>query len=366
MGKNLFISYSRADLDYVKRLVAILRDTGFNIWFDANIRSGQHWDNTIQREITKADILIIILSNSSVASNNVMDEASYAISKDKTIIPVRIDNCEAPMRLARFQHIDLSSDFKAGVERLISDINYEKEQADQAFAKEKPVTANDKLPDDSNHKLKKILLLVIPVALVIAAAAWYIKDKGQAGKTKAEEVKEAAIETSAVPVTETPPEEESDQRGDNDTQNPGGGNHVKPGAHLNPGITNKALEPDNTMNAKPNKDQVISTNAKAITINDQIWTAKNVNLPNQLSVCYNDDCKNGRLYTLRGAALACQTLGDGWRLPTDADWQKLVRRYGANFDALTENGNSQFNATLSGKRIYNTDNFYFYDLRCVQ
>ena len=364
MGKNLFISYSRADIDYVRRLVDVLRDKGFNIWFDANIRSGQHWDQTIQQEITKSDILIIILSINSVASNNVMDEASYAMSKDKTIIPVRIDNCEAPMRLARFQHIDLSTDFKAGVERLVSDINYDSGNTNTAFAKAKPVTAytKDTKPD---NKLKKILLIAIPVILIVGGIFWYSgKGNGPVEKIKAEEATMVTVDSTIAetPVKEEPAKPTEDT--DAETDPPDDKEPVNPGGFTKPTLQNPAFT--NAHMATVSSEALVTvTNSKSIIINGQIWSANDINLNNKLSICYNNDCKNGRLYTLRGAALACESLGDGWRLPTDADWQKLVRGHGADFNELTVGGNSQFNATLSGKRIYNTDNFYFYDLGSV-
>lgn len=43
----------------------------------------------------------------------------------------------------------------------------------------------------------------------------------------------------------------------------------------------------------------------------------------------------GRLYTLAGAKAACP---DGWRLPTDADWQRLERALGMGADDAASDG----------------------------
>jgi len=43
----------------------------------------------------------------------------------------------------------------------------------------------------------------------------------------------------------------------------------------------------------------------------------------------------GRLYTLEGAKKACP---DGWRLPTDADWQRLEQVFGMSADESASDG----------------------------
>jgi uncharacterized protein (TIGR02145 family) len=67
------------------------------------------------------------------------------------------------------------------------------------------------------------------------------------------------------------------------------------------------------------------------------------------------------LYTWQSAQRACQSLGAGWRLPTDDEWRQMARRYGgisddsadkgtAAFAALMSGGTSAFNAVLGGNR----------------
>lgn len=95
------------------------------------------------------------------------------------------------------------------------------------------------------------------------------------------------------------------------------------------------------------------------------WTTGNLNVDVAPSYCYNDSALNcrryGRLYTWAAASRACDTLGDGWRLPTDDEWRQLARRYGgvsddsgdkgrAAFKALLSGGTSGFNAVLGGNR----------------
>ncbi|NNL82467.1 MAG: TIR domain-containing protein, partial [Winogradskyella sp.] len=62
----------------------------------------------------------LVLSKSSVASQNVMDEVSFAMTKDKKIIPIIIEPCNVPMRVARFQQIDFTKSKKEGTKALLA------------------------------------------------------------------------------------------------------------------------------------------------------------------------------------------------------------------------------------------------------
>jgi uncharacterized protein (TIGR02145 family) len=95
------------------------------------------------------------------------------------------------------------------------------------------------------------------------------------------------------------------------------------------------------------------------------WTTENLNVNMAPSYCYEDaevNCRRyGRLYTWESAPRGCQSLGDGWRLPTDADWRQLAKHHGgvsvdakdrgkAAYQALMVGGSSGFDAVLGGGR----------------
>ena len=95
------------------------------------------------------------------------------------------------------------------------------------------------------------------------------------------------------------------------------------------------------------------------------WTTANLDVDTSPSYCYADaeaNCRRyGRLYTWASAQRVCQSLGDGWRLPTDDEWRQMANRYGgvssdsadkgkAAFAALLSGGKSGFDAVLGGNR----------------
>lgn len=119
---QLFISYSRADKEYIKHLVDDLRNYGFSVWFDDHIQVGSHWDKTLEREIKNADALVWVQSKTSVASDNVENELDWAQRQGKKIVPIRIEACETGMRWSRQQFIDFTGDYEQGLKRLVSDL----------------------------------------------------------------------------------------------------------------------------------------------------------------------------------------------------------------------------------------------------
>ncbi len=86
------------------------------------------------------------------------------------------------------------------------------------------------------------------------------------------------------------------------------------------------------------------------------WTVRNLDVAIEGSYCYEGNCRQyGRLYTWESARRACQSLGHGWRLPTDEEWRHLADLYGgtAAYRTLLTGGNSGFDALLGGGRDLN-------------
>ena len=82
------------------------------------------------------------------------------------------------------------------------------------------------------------------------------------------------------------------------------------------------------------------------------WTAGNLNLAAADSYCYNDaeaSCREyGRLYTWESAQRACQSLGGGWRMPTNDEWQRLAKQYGGIRDDAADGGKAAYAALMTG------------------
>lgn len=103
-----------------------------------------------------------------------------------------------------------------------------------------------------------------------------------------------------------------------------------------PPVKEAPVLPTVTLGEAAIKDQMYPT----FTTQGRTWLAVNLNLEYPASWCYNgkpENCKKyGRLYRWKSAKVACDELGNGWRLPTDEDWKDLVTGFGGYFDWLSD------------------------------
>ncbi len=101
-----------------------------------------------------------------------------------------------------------------------------------------------------------------------------------------------------------------------------------------------------------------------VMLDQKVWMTKNLNLIVENSFCPADslNCQlYGRLYTWKAAIEGCRALAEGWRLPTNEEWQNMAKLYGGIVDDsndqgkaayinLSEDGIGGFNALLAGNR----------------
>ena len=84
------------------------------------------------------------------------------------------------------------------------------------------------------------------------------------------------------------------------------------------------------------------------------WTLENLNVDSRSSYCYDDAAQNcrryGRLYTWEAARQGCESLGAGWRLPTNDEWGQLARRYGGVREESSDTGKAAYKALMTGGR----------------
>jgi hypothetical protein len=89
MSKDIFISYSRRDQEFVTRLASDLDAQVAGVWFDqSTIRAGQKWHDEIMEGIRDCKAFILVLSPDSQESRYVLEEVNKALELGKTIFPV--------------------------------------------------------------------------------------------------------------------------------------------------------------------------------------------------------------------------------------------------------------------------------------
>lgn len=52
--RDVFISYGREDAAYFEKIVRYLENNGFSVFWDQNLRGGDHWPSQLERQLEGA------------------------------------------------------------------------------------------------------------------------------------------------------------------------------------------------------------------------------------------------------------------------------------------------------------------------
>ena len=130
----VFISYSRKDKEFVRKLGDALAAHKREAWVDwKDIPLTAEWQRQILTNIEAADNFVFVISPDSIASNNCKNEIDHAAANNKRIVPIfyRYVADEAiPQSLGKFQRIDFGDadnfdeKFSALVDALDTDLSW--------------------------------------------------------------------------------------------------------------------------------------------------------------------------------------------------------------------------------------------------
>jgi hypothetical protein len=116
---RVFICHSSTDKLIAHRIYQQLTNDGFDAWLDKEkILPGENWELEIRNAIYDADVIIICLSKTSISKEGyVQKEIKYALEKSSEkpegtifIIPAKIEECDVPNELHKWQWVDLFED----------------------------------------------------------------------------------------------------------------------------------------------------------------------------------------------------------------------------------------------------------------
>ncbi len=85
---QVFISYSRRDMDYVKKLEQRLHSEGFTVWRDNHIQSGDAWWQVVKANLRDCAAIIVVMSENAAVSPWVLRETAIADFLNKPVFPL--------------------------------------------------------------------------------------------------------------------------------------------------------------------------------------------------------------------------------------------------------------------------------------
>ena len=111
-GNYVFVSYSHEDKVFVYEAMSWLRQKGINIWYDEGIEPASEWLEEIAFAIKKSVMFVVFVSPRSVESRFVKSEVGYALSENKDILTIYLEDTTLPAGLSlclqQFQSVFLT------------------------------------------------------------------------------------------------------------------------------------------------------------------------------------------------------------------------------------------------------------------
>jgi hypothetical protein len=108
--QKVFISYSRKDIDFARKLAGDLESAGYDVWWDiTDLQGGDDWVNTIPQAISSSQYVLVVLTPASVESEWVRKEYTQALSLRRKIIPLMLVPCRVPFALNTLNFVNFAS-----------------------------------------------------------------------------------------------------------------------------------------------------------------------------------------------------------------------------------------------------------------
>lgn len=127
---SVFVSHSSADGIIAERVAMGLQAMGYSSWYaEWQLKPGDSIVKRIQTALSASDVLIVVLSPRSVASEWVQRELNSVLmaqlsGQSVLVVPVLIETCEIPQLLADTLYVDLRNDFEEGFLKLLDALRH--------------------------------------------------------------------------------------------------------------------------------------------------------------------------------------------------------------------------------------------------
>jgi hypothetical protein len=181
MADRVFICYSRKDKDFVLELAANLENRGVPIWLDQwDILPGDDWDLTIEKALNDCTRLLLVISPSSVDSEEVRSEWRSALDKGKIIVPILHKPCKIPYRLNSIQYIDFTScspDNKESIEQILNTLRMVGSPFITRVAQPKFADSQVSMSKWPNSKDMIIIVEIVSIIIIISFIGYSLNNR---------------------------------------------------------------------------------------------------------------------------------------------------------------------------------------------
>jgi len=123
---KIFISYSRKDIDFARKLAGDLETAGYDVWWDiTDLQGGDDWVRTIPNAIASSQFVIVVLTPNSIESEWVEKEYTQALTLRKKIIPIMLVPCSVPFALNTINFVNFAiGEYPDNFKRLLAPLEF--------------------------------------------------------------------------------------------------------------------------------------------------------------------------------------------------------------------------------------------------
>jgi CRP-like cAMP-binding protein len=122
---KVFLSYARTDVAFVTRLANSMLKQHIDTWLDVyRLEPAKSWARQIGEALDVCQTMVLVLTPTSVASENVEDEWNYYLDHKKPVVVALHRPCKIPYRLSKLHYVDFhTADYDQAVARLVATLN---------------------------------------------------------------------------------------------------------------------------------------------------------------------------------------------------------------------------------------------------
>jgi hypothetical protein len=156
MTQNVFISYSRREVGFVDDLANHLEKEQYTVWLDyRSLVPGKPWLDQIHEGIVNSNIILLVVSKASMASDNVELEWRKVLEeKGKRIILLIFEAVDLPQELEKFEWVD----FRGNYQNALTELNRQLQMPEQ---EEHPVP-------QTGFKIPVVVWVAFALSLVVS------------------------------------------------------------------------------------------------------------------------------------------------------------------------------------------------------
>ncbi|HAV76407.1 MAG TPA: hypothetical protein DCX53_03540 [Anaerolineae bacterium] len=164
--EKVFISYSRKDIEFARKLAGDLEKASYDVWWDiTDLRGGDDWVRTIPAAIAASKYMIVVLSPNSIESEWVRKEYTQALNLRKKIIPIMFVPCSVPFALNTINFVNFSAgEYEEKFKSLLSPLGF--------TGKAPEVTPFNRTTAMLASALRRYAVYIVIGILLLVAFAW--------------------------------------------------------------------------------------------------------------------------------------------------------------------------------------------------